>query len=172
MATDIDALANTSECDDDDKKLLRKGRQAVLLHAAALFDINECGLDWITNAGDKSLYDAVLIRVIVGEIPGILGDEFDDDVDYEANLRVLHRQMLNELDGGGRKDVKFSLDWWRDVKNSTFVTCARENCGWSRFSSISLVHIYLFKLHQHRLNASSVTRDIGKVFAGKQQDPQ
>eukprot|EP00171_Calliarthron_tuberculosum_P005744 IDg5744t1 len=55
----------------------------MLLHAAAMFDINECTLDWLPIGQNKDEYVNLLCDVVVAELPDILNDEYDEDVQYK-----------------------------------------------------------------------------------------
>eukprot|EP00171_Calliarthron_tuberculosum_P005743 IDg5743t1 len=71
-----DALANLQDRDEKKKKNSRKAKQAILLHSAAMLDINECTLDWLPISQNKDEYVDLLCAVVVAELPDILNDEY------------------------------------------------------------------------------------------------
>lgn len=100
-------------------KKTRASKGAVALHCAAVFDINECGFDWMTDGLGKTSYVKLLIDMIVQQLPGIMGDAFDEVVDYKSNLLSLHRTMKEHLDILGRKEPAEAAEWWRAIEKSS-----------------------------------------------------
>ena len=96
-----------------------KSNQAVLLHAAPLFDIKECGLDWINKENRRSDYNDLLIDFVVLEIPDVVGYENEQDDDYKGPLVTLRNGMVNGLEKTGRKEPNHTLRWWQWIENST-----------------------------------------------------
>lgn len=50
----FDAIKSFADMEVGEKKRLRKVKQAVLLHTACMFDVNECELDWFPTEHDKN----------------------------------------------------------------------------------------------------------------------
>eukprot|EP00171_Calliarthron_tuberculosum_P003336 IDg3336t1 len=116
-----DALLVLSDADEEEKKSMRKEKQSVLLHAAALFDANECAMDWYPRHRNVDEYVGVLVQVIVGELRDILADEYDQDEKYDSYFMSIRKPMLAELEQFGRREPKYALDWWKNIENSTVV---------------------------------------------------
>lgn len=65
---------------DEESKMQRcTARQSILLHPAALFDVNECSLDWFPKQNYILEYESLLITEIGRELPKLLGDEFEEE---------------------------------------------------------------------------------------------
>lgn len=100
------------------KKQLRKPKKAVLLQATGLFDVDECGLDWLPSTENKIRYRSLLVMVAVRELRDILGSEYDPEGDFINNFLSLHKIMVNDLEQVGVCDPEFALSWWKAIEES------------------------------------------------------
>ena len=104
---------------DDDESVSRRAR---LFHMAAMFDVNECTLDWLEE-GLREPYYTKLYAQVAAEAVAI--SKNSDVQTYEGLFRSVHRALVNDLKGSGRRGVDVALNWWRDVDVVTvpFATC-------------------------------------------------
>lgn len=68
-----------------------------MLHAAAMFDVNECGLDWFFQYYNMRKYVDVIGKVFFAELPHILMEEYELYGHYKANFFFVLRKMLADL---------------------------------------------------------------------------
>ena len=59
------------------KKATSTEKQAVLIHATCLFDVNECSLDWIPSEEQRKTYKTTLVTQTIKELDEILGTDSD-----------------------------------------------------------------------------------------------
>ncbi len=95
--------AKLDEIGEEQKKRSRKAKQAVLLHAAAMFDVNECNLDWSPTRQNKNDYVNLFCKVVVAGLPGILNGDYDETMQYKSNFMSVHEQMAEHVDKAGRQ---------------------------------------------------------------------
>ena len=115
----INVHKSWDDCTDIERKRHREERRALIFHASALFDVNECSLDWFPMIAEKSDYVKFLSYLIFEEISRMLGDEFDSSTHNTSNFLSIHKQMMSHLEGMGRKDPNYCLKWWSNVENAT-----------------------------------------------------
>jgi len=104
---------------DERKKILRKPRQALVIQSSCLFDVNECTLDWLPGTHDRKKYVGFLVDFIISEMPKVLGEEFDGQIQTKMNFLSVHETMISQLEEKGRTNANFALTWWREVEVST-----------------------------------------------------
>lgn len=100
----------------DEKKALCQYKSALQLHIASLFDVNECGLDFIPVA-DRSDYEKVLIKALLRELPSIL-DPYQHEIRYEAVFETVLKRLRKNLDEHGRREPNEALRFWRKIANA------------------------------------------------------
>lgn len=104
--------------DEEAKKQLRQAKEATLLHTAALFDVNECGLEFIESDARES-YKETLVDALVSQLPDIYGGEMDEGVNYKAAFMQIQKLMRDDLIKFGRREPDEALAWWRNMSNVT-----------------------------------------------------
>lgn len=115
----IGVEADISDLSEQDKKKYRKCKQTHLLQCSALFDINECTLDFLPETVDKNIYYSMLYNAAISDLPDLLGNEYDPKTDYASCLSSIHTIIINEIKSVGRKETKEALNWWLTIENST-----------------------------------------------------
>ncbi|KAI0566289.1 Ribonuclease H-like protein [Gracilaria domingensis] len=92
----------------------REERRVILLHLAAILDVNECELDFLgENESAREGYFSLLYDSLIGELRAL-----DDTVSISGScLQVLfelfHDEMRNSLKRDGRKEPDEALHYWR-----------------------------------------------------------
>jgi hypothetical protein len=126
---------------DAERANFKVQRRALLFHMAAMFDVNECSLDWLDAPmrGDyfTKLYKAIALdKVEVDKATGAHVPYASDPAlrrtVFEYNFQNTHQQMLQSLELNGRRAVDEALVWWRAIDTTRrdtdalpFVTVAR-----------------------------------------------
>jgi len=103
--------------EEEEMKTHRKQCQALVLHMAAIFDVNECTLEWVPESQRDAYYD-LLYTAIDKELPTLLAT-YDMNCDYVPWIRTMHRALRTTLASGGRHDANFALDWWRELTSKS-----------------------------------------------------
>lgn len=118
------ALQNVAAMNDDDKKRMRSQKQALLLQCAAVFDVNECGLDWLESHVDRNQYAELLLDAIMIELreiyAGSQAHDFAEPSSIRRDLKQMRAVMLNDLQSNGRRQPNQSLQYWRRIANSSY----------------------------------------------------
>lgn len=105
----LEILLTGSESDDNETA---KKSEAVLMQAAAVFDINECDLCWLP-AEQCETYTVELIKVVAH-----WSGAFEDEPAYAEEshfclLKWANRTLCNQLCENGRRSVDECLRWWK-----------------------------------------------------------
>ena len=82
-------------------------------------DVNECTLDWITSNEQRDEYLQLLAKVIVSELPELLGCSFSDIVQTESMFILVHEQMVSNVRKNGRLHPNEALEWWKWADTSS-----------------------------------------------------
>ncbi len=69
------AMVKLVETDKKLKKRSQKAKEAVLLHAAAMFNINKCNLDWFPARQNTNDYVNLLSELAVAERADVLNGD-------------------------------------------------------------------------------------------------
>lgn len=87
-----------------------------MFHCACLFDINEYQLYWFPADQDKTLYFSTLYSAAAKALKDVLGDEFDDNMEYVAVMRSIHLVLCTELYTTRWDEAVAALSWWHDIQ--------------------------------------------------------
>lgn len=122
-----DAEFNIKDEDEEVQKKYRHPKQALLLHVAALFDVNECNMEWIGSEADRSSYVNILLDAAVRELPNVLGKSFDANANYKQSLATVHCEMRKHLQSNGRMEANAALEWWNSIENGSVTDLRNRN---------------------------------------------
>ena len=113
-----------------------------MAHTAALFDINECGFDWIIDKNKREEYISLLCNNAVKELPDLLRDQYNPNTDYSELLKTIHSRLRQCLAERGRYDPNSALEWWESIEHGS-VTHLREDYLLFAPLSIELARAFL-----------------------------
>lgn len=91
------------------KKQTQNAKQAVLLDPVTFFDVNECGMDWISSEDEKRRRAVVNADYVCTELSHILGKDFDELAYYRSWLILLHMRMNALLREDRRYESNYAL---------------------------------------------------------------
>lgn len=112
------ALAKLEDIEDEEEcKQLRRYKEALQLHIASLFDVNECGLDWLAPA-ERNDYEKVLIKALMLELPSILSP-MNDAIKYDSAFKLVLNKMRADLDAHHRREPAEALAFWRWIDTAS-----------------------------------------------------
>ena len=120
-----DALSDISEDTTEEKKRLRKQKQATFRRSCSLFDINKCGLECLRNETTRENYAQLLVEIMVAELSDILRNDLETNGDYKNDFMTVYRRMLEHLDMNSRKNPNAALEWWKAVENPSVIELRR-----------------------------------------------
>lgn len=158
-----EALLDPSDVSDDEKKRHRVKKQAILFHCAALFDVNECGLEWLRcSPRDRADYVDLLTEVIANEARAVLMDTFSSVSVHKDQMGKLHKIMIDELDAVGRRKAEEALLWWQRLEGTDLQVLMRRKL---------LSALYLLPMARAYLSIQATSASAERLFgdAGYQQ---
>jgi len=106
-------LLDFDEMDEEEKKAHRKWRQAATYQMCALFDVNECVLEFVP-AAERAAYYKVLYAGVEKELPTLLR-KYKEGRNYVSWIEGMHNAVLRSHAHDGRGGPERPLLWWREL---------------------------------------------------------